>query len=608
MELAQYQPLPSEHSIRLIDLHPATDPFAPLECTIVETPLSTAENQFEAVSYAIGNQPRSVGILFSEQTYRPITEQLSAALCLFRLSNQNRLLWVDALTINQDDVEEKASQVSLMSRIYASARVILAWLGEDDGRAQIAIETCQTFAQETVDYWQQDITRDWVYRFAHRSPRLSRQHDDLLVDATAGKAILALFARPWWHRRWVVQEVALARQVIVYCGKHSFHWVVPFIALKLMSYLRDGSPRNSWNRRGTPGLEHFTAAINLLAVRHSRSRHDPGSDHSKALKLLIHLDRHHCTDPRDLVFSLIGIASDLNDFKPDYHEYYTTIFRRFAEYCLFNNNDLKILSFANPMAQSSYVPDLLRGPATPVHSRIMQFRAGKQDQPCIQKSWDCNPIIQGYVFDRISQDCDLQNLRALTKCQVVDHVLRRWYAISQHVSRQLDQSPEYLSGTFVDTLVYGNRSNNLTNRQTFEEHPQIDQSFHRLLQSFTRYPNPEAAWQALEREEEEAYSRGQGGAQDPLNLARAIARNCANRRFVFTSSSKRYLALVPPTTRVTDIICIFSGSECPIVLRPETRASDGHTVYRVVGDCYVHEMMYGEVFELGLTKEMFELI
>lgn len=42
------------------------------------------------------------------------------------------LIWVDALCINQDDLAERGSQISIMNLIYQSAQKVLVWLGEAD--------------------------------------------------------------------------------------------------------------------------------------------------------------------------------------------------------------------------------------------------------------------------------------------------------------------------------------------------------------------------------------------------------------------------------------------------------------------------------------------
>ena len=42
---------------------------------------------------------------------------------------KERVLWIDAICINQESVEEKQLQVPLMGRVYNLAKRVIAWLG-----------------------------------------------------------------------------------------------------------------------------------------------------------------------------------------------------------------------------------------------------------------------------------------------------------------------------------------------------------------------------------------------------------------------------------------------------------------------------------------------
>jgi hypothetical protein len=41
-------------------------------------------------------------------------------------------MWIDQISIDQQDVEEKNHQVSMMADIYEHAETVIAWLGEED--------------------------------------------------------------------------------------------------------------------------------------------------------------------------------------------------------------------------------------------------------------------------------------------------------------------------------------------------------------------------------------------------------------------------------------------------------------------------------------------
>ena len=86
---------------------------------------------------------------------------------------------------------------------------------------------------------------------------------------------------------------------------------------------------------------------------------------------------------------------------------------------------------------------------------------------------------------------------------------------------------------------------------------------------------------------------------------------CAYRRKLFVTG-KGYVGVVPPGSGVGDEICIFRGSQTPSVIRE--RKTEGHVdggvdekSYTLVGECYVHGMMDGEMWSLGKKYEFFEL-
>jgi hypothetical protein len=61
-----------------------------------------------------------------------VTSNLDVALRYLRLKDQPRVLWIDAICINQHNIQERNKQVAQMRSIYQSARRVCIWPGEDD--------------------------------------------------------------------------------------------------------------------------------------------------------------------------------------------------------------------------------------------------------------------------------------------------------------------------------------------------------------------------------------------------------------------------------------------------------------------------------------------
>lgn len=115
-------------------LFPALKKEHPLICYLVERPI--AKSNYEALSYVWGDPSENTVMYCSHlpsgghQTLT-ITKNLEKALRALRRRRQFRILWVDAVCINQQNTSEKERQIPLMADIYSNARRTLIWLGEE---------------------------------------------------------------------------------------------------------------------------------------------------------------------------------------------------------------------------------------------------------------------------------------------------------------------------------------------------------------------------------------------------------------------------------------------------------------------------------------------
>jgi hypothetical protein len=135
----RYQPLlDGPHSIRLLRLKPGTDE-AEIRCEIFNYRLRTdrSSGPYEALSYVWGNSEQRRRLFVSDnnpwngtQAYLDITVNLFAALRRIRDPDIEKNIWIDAISINQSDIEERGSQVGFMASIYAYASRVIVWLGD----------------------------------------------------------------------------------------------------------------------------------------------------------------------------------------------------------------------------------------------------------------------------------------------------------------------------------------------------------------------------------------------------------------------------------------------------------------------------------------------
>lgn len=141
-ERAKYDELdPLKSEIRLLVLSAATDPDSRIECALQTVSLDE-KPAYEAVSYACGNQVARESIRLND---RDVDFPCSACAVLqaLRYTDKPRTIWIDAICINQQDLEERASQVKMMGQVYRTASTVRVWLGADSEDDKDAISILQ---------------------------------------------------------------------------------------------------------------------------------------------------------------------------------------------------------------------------------------------------------------------------------------------------------------------------------------------------------------------------------------------------------------------------------------------------------------------------------
>ncbi|KAK7703104.1 hypothetical protein SLS64_009375 [Diaporthe eres] len=182
--------------------------------------------EYEALSWCWGQEvkDRAIRIYEGGQYYRlPVTRDLTLALKYLRHPHAERILWIDALCINQANHEERNHQVQMMARIYSGAKQACIWLGEDTDDSTTAIR----FINEIMKLENFDA--------------ISEKKE----NASKWQSLLLLMQRPWFSRRWVVQEIALARSATIYCGNDKIPWTNFAVAVELFVEVETATHRLS---------------------------------------------------------------------------------------------------------------------------------------------------------------------------------------------------------------------------------------------------------------------------------------------------------------------------------------------------------------------------
>lgn len=179
------------------------------------------EKAYEALSYTWGDAKDKVKVLVGdEQRSLGVTQNLREALsALAAESTEQRVFWIDAICINQGDLDERSHQVKLMTEIYKNAYRVVAWLGLGSQGCFRAMESIECFA-DSIDF-------DWsMFQIKSRSSKPWAQlANEMLDKPDAIRDLEELLSRPWFERLWIWQEIRVASQrAVVKCGGKEIAW------------------------------------------------------------------------------------------------------------------------------------------------------------------------------------------------------------------------------------------------------------------------------------------------------------------------------------------------------------------------------------------------
>ncbi|RFU76007.1 het-domain-containing [Trichoderma arundinaceum] len=321
----KYKPLSAASrgifSIRLLHLLPAYDAQfnAPLNCHLVETEVAEYNPdelepkkievdrvKYQALSYTWGlpvfshllhvydnDRENNLSRQSSAGVIR-ITENLHAALCTLRRRTKTLVIWIDAVCIDQQNITERNSQVANFPKTYAGATSVLVWLGPDDVLSHGKL--CLGFFSDLAALILGEPTSEnenesssWRKRF-----KINQAVSAFLDgDVSQPRPITSLLQRSWFKRRWIIQEVVLAKDVWVHYGATSIHWNAFELALVELFE----------NDKAGFSDEHRTILQTMSRIRNVNAR----IKRQAPLDTLVEFDSFECSNPRDRLYALYGV-------------------------------------------------------------------------------------------------------------------------------------------------------------------------------------------------------------------------------------------------------------------------------------------------------------
>ncbi|TWU78820.1 hypothetical protein ED733_007355 [Metarhizium rileyi] len=271
---------------------------------------------FEALSYTWGD-PIFTETIFLDKGRLDITNNLYLALQYLRRKDRDRILWIDAICIDQKNFAERGHQVQHMGELYASADTVICWLGTATYETKVIMDSLRLLHKKSIQYasggWN---TSNWTDLWSSIQPALARNHSQLLARQQTGLEIL--LKADWFKRVWIIQEVANAKSAQVQCGNQAVSTNVFGLAPELLSI---------------PVEPHCKAVLDVMPGPLRRSSW--WNESRDLYSLLKHFRSSEALDPRDLVFALLGISSDMQPtahIMADYTKTIEDVTRELSQY------------------------------------------------------------------------------------------------------------------------------------------------------------------------------------------------------------------------------------------------------------------------------------
>ncbi|RCI10237.1 hypothetical protein L249_8531 [Ophiocordyceps polyrhachis-furcata BCC 54312] len=613
------------------------------------SPPMMAPPSYKVLSYVWGsrNNKRPIYLWDSWTRQRSVvyvTVNLDHALRRIRRADSHLTLWVDAICIDQTNVEERSIQVQFMRDVFAKSEEVVVYLGEPrvmDER--LVVSPPSVFHLDDRDFQHMagfkdrlasggkggqdmDVGLDvfcLVRVLADQAadncwPQLGK---DAVYQGNLFEALRQFMQCKWWSRVWTVQEIIVPREVTVYYGGAVAPWHMFVTAARC--YRQDCLPLIHEYRCVA---DDFSERILEVEKRRERWRK---LDRSDLLSLLRQFGDRQATEPRDKIYALLGLSDAGSSMIPDYSLPISRVFQNTVLYIIRQSQSLDV--FLGDVGRKvddalpSWVPDwtaVARDELDRLRvENIRYFNAGLGSDTGSKTCQWCETLRNRYTHHAAFMKW-LTSVR-YRRDMVEEDGLFDWLC-TIHTGRvrvlKEDDGVISMPGLYVDTVaVVGDPmlstdtlwtllswAKIVTERFSRREHrprgQELGHVFGRALCADTITVHNQT--RRLNTTDTRALARwllntDRGTEKLDINhvldmsgdIYQAIRVATHKRRLFITSTG--YIGLGPTKTQVNHFVYVVPGSKTPFVLR-NAGESRGEAGLELVGDCYAHGIMDGE--------------
>ena len=346
--------------IRLLVLQGSENWDGPMQLALAHSPIQSDVGP-EAVSYTWGPPQPRVDVIMNGQLFE-IAQSLDRLLRDLRPKKDFVILWIDAICIDQQNDSERNHQLRRIHEVYDTAENVLALLGDTDGDSDLAVNFIPKLQFPVL---RQRDTGEWD---VGEPGQFSREE---LVRHCA--ATYKFLTRNYFHRVWILQEIAWASNPHGMCGTHlGFGFgqlkhaarnlqelmerdgnLVEQLRSSLPDMARHVHPRELDFIRKIFYFRHLVsqgAGTDALLSSVSRTPEtSPGF-----LETAVLARDFDATDPHDKIFALWNVVQDKEkmEFVMDYTYSLSDSYTKFAQAWAVQHKSLDVIATAEPDPES----------------------------------------------------------------------------------------------------------------------------------------------------------------------------------------------------------------------------------------------------------------
>ena len=602
----------------------------------IENHCTNCELSFRVHTFEVDNCPPYLALSYAwehdeDSTFKNCTEEVRvskdlcyALHCIWKVT-PTVWIWVDSICINQNDEDEKAVQVSIMGAIYKNAVCVVIWLGAVEDDNQLAIDCLAKLGRrlrQTRGNLFGTKTAEEIVQLGFPSPK-----------HPLWPALYRLFQKKWFTRLWVVQEAALAAEVLVLCGENKVEWsdlvevCYSMTSATWLGQIHGPISSDLRTRDGQPFSHRGVGLVRNIDVMRKGVECRGCGEECRIERLMKIMVCQSVSEPVDLVYAVRALLPQrikdeiVVDYSEPTRKGYWSIHAKaffllvkelgdFPSWAFRPHETLNYPSWCPPLGcgtDNSVLSPTWAGAGRPsAETSEWTMTKDQKHAPSLQISLDndgrtitmpgfCFDIIHDLLFDH-NGSLHESNGRICNESHPTLNAILKSLLLLPSAAKQSASLPQILIGSLSWFYFHA-------------PHIQLET----FLADFTTYLS-ECQPSSIDTI---PASRTSNSDSDVFVAYLAELQDKWNARNLIVTT-KGHIALVPGQAEPGDHICIFLRARTPFVLRSTISDDDNvhatgtadHQNYNMLGPAFVDGIMKGELFddeEHPITNQLFQI-